>query len=144
MTYRVKAALVAASLILLPGLAHRVRAENPMGYQLLSQEDAANLPHNHGALGLDIERARQLTDSGMTFDIIRVKQVWQGSAGAQAGLRAGDQIIAVDGHVFPTLAAFSNYVGSISPGRQMTVDYMPPGGGPQQAQRVTVTAGRAP
>ena len=114
-----------------------------MGYQLLSQQEAASLPRNRGALGLDVERSQQITDGGMTFDIIRIKQVRQGSAGAQAGLKTGDQIIAIDGHVFPTLVAFSNYIGSVPPGSPMTVDYMPAGTGPQQAQRVAVTAGQA-
>lgn len=79
----------------------------------------------------------------MTFDIIRVKQVRAGSAGARAGFRPGDEIIALDGRVFPTLGAFAAYIGSSTPGSQMMVDYMPAGGGPQQAQRATVIVGRA-
>ena len=114
-----------------------------MGYQMLSMQEAAALPHNHGALGLDVDRAQQITDGGMTFDIIRVKQVKRGSTGAQAGLRSGDEIIALDGHVFPTLVAFAAYIGSAQPGSQMMVDYMPAGSGPQKAQRVAVTVGQA-
>lgn len=114
-----------------------------MGYRLLTQEDAASLPHNHGALGLDIERAQQITDDGLSFDLIRVKQARRGSAGAQAGFKPGDEIIAVDGRVFASLAAFGAYVGSLPPGSQMQVDTIPAGGGPQQAQRVAVTVGEA-
>ena len=57
-----------------------------MGYRLLTQEDAASLPHNHGALGLDIERAQRITDDGLAFDLIRVKQARRGSPGAQGAL----------------------------------------------------------
>ena len=123
-----------------PGLA---RAENQMGYQLLSPQAAASLPHNGGSLGMAIERAQQITDGGMTFDIIRVTQVRRGSAGAQAGFTLGDQIIAVDGQVFPSLAAFAAYVGSIPPSTQVSVDYIPANGGPAQAQRVALTVGAA-
>jgi S1-C subfamily serine protease len=118
-------------------------AENQMGYRLLSAQDASRLPHHQGALGLDVERARQLTDGGLTFEIIRVKGVRPGAAGAEAGLRPGDQIIALDGRVFPSLVAFSAYIGSTMPGSEMTVDYMPAGGGVEQAQRVTLRVGRA-
>ena len=116
-------------------------ADNAMGYRLLSPQEAAALPHNHGSLGLDIERSQVITDAGMTFDIIRVKQVRPGSPGAQAGLQAGDQIIAVDGRVFPSLASFAAYVGSLSPGSQASVDYIPAGGGPAQAQRMPIAIG---
>jgi hypothetical protein len=106
-------------------------AENQMGYRLLSVQEASTLPHNHGALGMDVERAQQITDEGMTFDLIRVKQVRQGSPGAKAGFRRGDQIIAVDGRVFPSIAAFAAYVGSMSPGSRVSIDYIPAGGGPR-------------
>ena len=42
-------------------------ADNQMGYRLLSAQEAAGLPHNHGALGMDVERAQQITDDGLTF-----------------------------------------------------------------------------
>lgn len=119
------------------------RAENQMGYRLLSAQEAAGLPRNHGALGMDVERAQQITDGGMTFDIMRVKQVRRNSAGAQAGFQIGDQIIAVDGRVFPTIATFAAYVGSTLPGSQLSIDYMPSGAGPQQAQRIAVAVGGA-
>ncbi len=112
-----------------------------MGYQLLSAQDAAGLPHNHGALGLDVDRAQQITDGGMTFDIIGIKQVRKGSPGARAGLAVGDKIIAIDGRVFASLSAFAGYVGSIAPGASASVDYIPANGGPAQAQRVAVTIG---
>ena len=143
MTSRTAPALIAASLLFAPCLTSVARADNPMGYQVLSQQEAASLPHNHGALGLDIERAQEVSEPGMMFDIIRIKQVRRGSAGAQAGFKPGDQIIAVDGHVFPTLVAFSDYIGSMPPGSRMTVDYMPAGSGPQQAQRIAVMVGQA-
>jgi C-terminal processing protease CtpA/Prc len=141
MLTRATEAFAAACLLIAPGLP--ARAENQMGYRLLSPQEAAELPRNRGALGLDVERGSQITDSGMTFAIIRVKQVKPGSTGGRAGLKTGDQIIALDGRVFSTLAAFAAYIGSASPGSQMMVDYMPAGGGPQQAQRATVTVGQA-
>ena len=90
---------------------------------------------------MNVERAQQLTDDGMTFDIMEVRQVRRGSPGSRAGFKVGDQIIAVDGQVFPTIAAFASYVGSKSPGSRINVDYMPSGGGPQQAERVAVVVG---
>lgn len=105
-------------------------ADNPMSYRMLTQEDVASLPRNGGALGMDIERAQQITDDGLVFDIIRVKQVRRGSPGEQAGFKAGDQIVAVDSRVFPTWGAFASYVGSIQPGNTIRVDYIPSGGGP--------------
>ncbi len=119
------------------------RADNPMGYRLLPAEDAASLPRNGGALGLSVERSQQITDSGMTFELMRVVQVRPGSPGAAAGFHVGDQLIAVDGRVFPTIAAFAAYIGSVSPGTQSVVDYIPSGGGPGQAQRLAVTVGGA-
>ena len=117
-------------------------AENKMGYKLLTQEDVTTLPRNHGALGLDIERATTINDGGMVFDLIRVKDVRSGSAGGKAGLHKGDEIIALDGHVFSTLQVFAAYVGAATPGARVLIDYIPSGSGPAQAQRVTaVVAG---
>ena len=137
---RSAAACLAAFLAIqsLPGTA---MAENQMGYHLLSASEAADLPRSGGALGMDVGRAQQINDGGMTFELLRVNGVRQGSPGAQAGLSSGDQIIAVDGRVFPSVATFAAYVGSVQPGRQISVDYIPSGGGPQQAQRIGVTVG---
>lgn len=143
MASRVAAALVAASLLAAQCVAPPARADNAMGYRLLAPQDAAQLPRNHGSLGLDVERAQRIADNGLVFDIIRVKQVRRGSAGARAGFHPGDQIIAIDGLVFPNLQAFAAFVGSLPPGRQISVDTIPAGGGPQQAQRVAVTIGDA-
>ena len=136
---RPRATLLATALLL--GLAAPAQAENQMGYRLLTPQDAARLPQYHGVLGLDVERAQQIADQGLVFDLLRIRQVRRGSTGEQAGLRPGDQIIAVDGHVFPSATAFAAYVGSIAPGSRIHVDYMPDGAGPQQAQRLTVAVG---
>ena len=130
--------LVLAAALLLPQGAW---ADNAMGYRLMSQQQAETLPHSGGTLGLDIRRGQVVTDAGMTFEVLSVSGVRPGSAGAQAGLRQGDQIVAVDGMVFASLRSFAGYIGSLPPGRQITVDYLPSGGGPQQAQRVTATLG---
>ena len=137
----VTSCILAASLGLAP---HWARADNQMGYRLLTPQDAASLPHNGGGLGLDVERAQEMTDSGMTFDIIGVKQARPGYAGARAGLRHGDEIIAIDGHVFPSLQVFAAYVGSLAPGAQAMVDYIPAGGGPAQAKRVAIAIASRP
>jgi membrane-associated protease RseP (regulator of RpoE activity) len=129
--------------LLIGGLCLPAFAENQMGYRLLTQEDAQDLPHNHGALGMDIEAAERITDGGMTFDLIRVKQIRPGSPGEEAEFHPGDEIIAVDGEVFSSLAVFAAYVGSVQPGSRINVDYIPAGGGPQQAQRIGVTVGMA-
>lgn len=143
MPNRTVALFLAASLVAGQCIPNPARAENQMGYQLLTSQDAAALPHNRGSLGIDVERSQQITDGGMTFDLIRVKGVRRGSAGARAGLNPGDQIIAVDGRVFPSLAVFAAYVGAVQPGTAASVDYIPANGGPAQAQRVAVTVGAA-
>ena len=134
------AAFAAIALLAAP-VAVRADATNPMGYRLLTADAAAQLPHNHGVLGMKIERAQQITDQGLSFDLIRVMDAPRGSPGGKAGFKPGDQIIAVDGQVFPSIAAFAAYVGSIPPDGQISVDYLPAGGGPQQAQRVSVVVG---
>ncbi len=131
------------AMLLAQCLALPAQAENPMGYRLLSPEEAAGLPHGGGALGLSVARASRIDDGGMMFELMQVRSVRPGSAGAQAGLRVGDQIIALDGRVFPSVALFARYVGAMPPGREVGVDFMPAGGGPQQAQRVLVTFGDA-
>lgn len=132
------AAVVAAGVL----IAQPVYAgDNPMGYSLISASDAAGLPRRGGSLGMDIERAEQVNNNGMTFDLVRIKSVRRGGAAASAGLETGTEIVAVDGHLFASLQAFAAYVGSVQPGRQVTIDLLPPGGGPQQAQRVTVAVG---
>ncbi len=141
MVNRTAAALVGVTFLSLQCLPTPALAENQMAYQLLSAEQAAGLSRSGGALGMDIGRAQQITDGGMTFDLLRVNGVRQGSSGAQAGFNVGDQIIAADGRVFQNVATFAAYVGSLPPGRQIAVDTIPANGGPQQAQRVAVTVG---
>ena len=130
-----------AGVLILGDAGRMARADNAMGYQLLSEQEANSLPRNQGALGIDVNRAQQITNNGMTFDIMQVTAVKSGSAGAQAGFRRGDQIIAVNGRLFPTLEAFAVYVGSLRPGSVTTIDYMPAGLGPEHARRVTVSVG---
>ncbi|MFL5285658.1 MAG: PDZ domain-containing protein [Rhodopila sp.] len=130
-----------AAVLLLGESGVMARAENAMGYQLLSEQEASGLPRNHGALGIDVSRAQRITDNGMTFDIMQVAAVKQGSPGANAGFRRGDQIIAVNGRLFPSLKAFATYVGSMQPGTVTTIDYIPAGLGPEHAERVAVTVG---
>jgi predicted metalloprotease with PDZ domain len=143
MVRRTVTAIAIASMLTFQWTPNLAYAENQMGYRLLSVQEASRLPHHRGALGMDVERAQQITDDGMTFDLIRVKQVRRGSPGDRAGFRKGDQIIAVDGRVFPSIAAFGAYVGSMSPGNRIGIDYIPAGGGPENAERVPVIVGDA-
>lgn len=139
-TMPVLAALACAAALAIAPAAH---ADNAMGYRLLTEAQARQLPHRHGSLGLEIEAAQRMNDGGMTFDLIRVTKVRANSPGAQAGFHPGDEIVAVDGQVFADLNAFAGYVGSIPPGQRMVVDAIPSGGGPQQAERINVTVGGA-
>jgi len=122
MVSRTVTAIVAASMLSMQWTSRLAYAENQMGYRLLSVQEASRLPRHHGALGMDVERAQQITDEGLTFDLMRVKQVRRDSPGARAGFRTGDQIIALDGRVFPTIAVFAAYIGSMPPGSQVSVD----------------------
>ncbi len=133
--------LVLSSFIgLQPGIAP-AWADNQMGYRLLPAAEADALPKAGGTLGLNVGPGETITSGGLTFRLLRVNSVKAGAAGAQAGFRKGDQIISVDGRVFPGVPAFADYVGSVAPGRQINVDFMPAGGGPQEAQRLTATLG---
>ncbi len=138
---RTVTALVLASFIgFQPGMVP-ARADNAMGYRFLSASEADALPKAGGTLGLNVGPGATITSGGMTFRVLRVNSVKPGAAGAQAGFRKGDQIISVDGRVFPSVPAFADYVGSVPPGRQINVDFMPAGSGPQDAQRLTATLG---
>jgi PDZ domain-containing secreted protein len=117
-------------------------AENPMGYRVLSAEQAARLPNKNGALGLDVAAVQRISDSGMTFALLQVKRVQAGSTAAQANLQRGDQIIAVNGRVFPSATAFAAYVRSMAPESRINIDYIPAGGGPRDAERVAVVIGK--
>lgn len=133
--------LVVASMLGLHAGVVPARADNAMGYRFLPATEATALPKAGGTLGLNVGPGEQITSGGMSFRLLKVNSVKAGAAGAQAGFRQGDQIISVDGRVFPGVPAFASYVGSVAPGAQIAVDYLPAGGGPQQAQRVTATLG---
>ena len=139
MVNRVVAALVVVSVLGLQAAPGPALADNQMNYQLLTADQARDLPKGGGKLGLNVGKAEQITSGGLTFDLLRVNGVSSGSPGARAGFKVGDQIIAVDGKVFPSVAGFAAYVGSKGPSDRVSIDYMPPNGGPQDAQRVDVT-----
>ena len=141
MVSRTKAALVAASFFIMQCAPLPALADNQMGYQLLGLDQVSALPRNGGKLGMDVGKAQQITSGGLTFELLKVNSVRGDSPAAKAGLKAGDQIIAVDGRVFPSVATFAAYAGSIVPGHQISMDYIPSGGGPEKAQRVSVTVG---
>ncbi len=130
--------MVAAVTLAAPGPA---AADNQMGYRLQTVQQSESLQRAGGSLGMKVGPEKEITSGGMTFELLKVEGVAETSAASQAGLRVGDQIIAVDGRVFPSVAVFAAYVGSVAPGRRIEVDYMPAGGGPKEAQRVGVTVG---
>lgn len=141
MINRTVAGLLAATFLGLQCAPSVAQTQNQMNYRLLSQQEAAALPSAGGALGMDIVSGERINEGNLNFELLRIKGVRVGTPGAQAGFRAGDQIIAADGQVFPSLQAFAAYVRSLPPGKLMAVDYLPNGGGPQQAQRIGVTVG---
>ena len=114
-----------------------------MGYRVVTPQEAASLPRNGGTLGLELQRAGMINDRGIAFEIMRVDRVRDHSPGARAGFRAGDDLISVNGRGFPSLAVFAEFGGSLPPGQPASVDYIPAGGGPAQAQRVQVIPGGA-
>ena len=138
---RTAAGLLAAAILGLAGTPGRAQTQNGMNYHLVTPQEAASFPRAGGALGMDIVSGDHINDAGMSFELLRIKGVRVGTPGAQAGFHAGDQIIAADGRVFPSLQAFAAYVRSLPPGKLMAVDYIPAGGGPQAAQRIGVTVG---
>ena len=135
------ASMTALAMLGVLGASAPARADNQMGYKLETTEVAAKLQRSGGSLGMKVGPEKDITSGGLTFELLKVEHVGDGSPAEQAGLKTGDQIIAVDGHGCPDTASFAAYVGSVAPGRQIAVDYMPAGGGPQQAQRVGVTVG---
>ena len=118
-------------------------ADNAMGYRLLTPQEASGLRSQGGTLGLDLQGAEMISEPGMSFEIMRVSGVHRGAPGAQAGFRTGDEIVSVNGRVFPSLAVFAAFVHALPPGQPASVDYIPAGGGPAQAQRVQVVPGGA-
>lgn len=141
MNHRATAAMLAATFLSLQCLKAAAQTQNQMNYHLVTAQEAASLQFAGGALGMNIVTGEQIHDGGLDFELLKISGVQSGTPGAQAGLHPGDQIIAADGRVFPSLKTFAAYVGSIPPGRLMSMDYIPSGGGPQQAQRIGVTVG---
>jgi hypothetical protein len=80
-------------------------ADNQMGYQLLTRQEAARFPHNEGRLGMDIEAAGSITDSDVRSDPDQVREARSASANADFSRCA--EIIALDGKVFDSLATFA-------------------------------------
>src|SRR3978361_1886204 len=91
MVDRPAASLLAATFLSLQLLPAPAFADNQMGYRLLPANQASGLPHNGGALGMNVGRAQQINSGGMTFELLRVNGVTQGSAGEQAGPRHGSR-----------------------------------------------------
>ena len=141
MNIRATLTAAACALALLQSLSGIAIADNQMGYRLQSSDEASGFQRMGGSLGMRVGVQRQITSGGLTFELLQVEGVGPNSPAGEAGLKVGDQIIAVDGRVFPSVSTFAAYVGSISPGHQIAIDYMPSGGGPNHAQRVGITVG---
>ena len=141
MNVRANLRAAACAMILLQGVSGAAIAENQMGYHLQSSDEASGFRRAGGSLGMRVGVERSITSGGLTFELLHVEGVGPNSPAGEAGFKTGDQIIAVDGRVFPSVATFAAYVGSIPSGRHILIDYMPAGGGPNQAQRVGVIVG---
>jgi S1-C subfamily serine protease len=137
MAQRAIAVCLAASMFSAQALTPAL-ADNQMGYQLVTAEQAARLPHSNGLLGIQAGAGQQINSKDLNFELLKVQGVRPGSPGAKAGFKSGDQLIAVDGRVFANTQAFANFVRSIAPGRHVNIDYMPAGTGPKAAKRVDV------
>lgn len=134
-------ALLAAALVGSLSVQGPAAADNKMGYKLETAAEASGLAKAGGSLGMKVGPEDNINSEGLSFQLLKVEGVNAGSPAAEAGLKVGDQIIAVNGRVFPNTKTFADYVGSIRPGEQIDVDYMPQGSGPKQAERVGVTVG---
>ena len=117
------------------------RPDNQMGYRMLSSQEAASLPRGGASLGLSVESSQRINDQGLSFSVLRVTQVRQGSPAASGGIHRGDNLIAVNGYVFPGIREFAQYVASLPPGTSMSVDFIPAGSGPDNAQRMSLRLG---
>ncbi len=121
------------------------RRGNQMGYRMLSSREAASLPPAGASVGLSVESTQRISEQGLDFSVLRVIQVRPGSPAAAGGIQRGDNLIAVNGLVFPGIREFAQYVGSLTPGTVMSVDFIPAGTRPDNAHRVSLrVAGAGP
>lgn len=58
-------------------------AENQMGYQLLTAEDAARLPHADSMLGIQAGAGQQISSNDLRFELLQIQGVRKGSPGAR-------------------------------------------------------------
>lgn len=135
-----KAALAMAAALLM-SVAAPAYADNQMGYRMLPSDQAAQLPRGGGSIGINVQSTQRITEQGLDFSVLTVTAINPGSPAAAGGLAHGDMIIAVNGIVFPGIREFAQYVGSLTPGSTMVVDFIPRGTAPDNAQRVTLRVG---
>ena len=119
MLKRSVAAVTAAVLLGTQAMAGAASADNKMGYQLETPQQAGGLTRAGGSLGMRVGPEQEITSEGLSFELLKVEDVGQRSPAAQAGLSAGDRIIAVNGHVFPDTSTFAAFVGAVPPGHQI-------------------------
>lgn len=135
-------AILAAVLVAGQAFAGSASADNKLGYKLETTEAASHLSRAGGSLGMKIGPGDDIAREGLSFQVLKVEGVTDDSPAARAGLKVGDQIIAVNARVFPNTKTFAEYVGSIEPGQRIDIDYMAQGAGPKDAKRVGVTVGK--
>ena len=119
---RLASALAVFALAAVPA----ARAENRLNYQLLDDQQAVQLTRGGGSIGMDVGRGQVIRDTDVTFELLRVQSVRPGTPAAKAGLSAGDQVIAVEGRVFASVAGFASFIGSLPPGRTVAVGLFAP------------------
>ncbi|MDR0366431.1 MAG: trypsin-like peptidase domain-containing protein [Bifidobacteriaceae bacterium] len=74
----------------------------------------------HAYLGVTLV-AKTVTYDGVTRQGAAIDRVWPGTAAEEAGLRAGDVIVAVDGHATTEVASLTAWVRSYSVGQEVSL-----------------------
>ncbi len=75
-----------------------------------------------GWLGVSIDDGRSIEMQGQTGTAVRLSSVNEGAPAGAAGLRAGDQLVAIDGRVARGSDALIDDIGSRSPGTRVSLD----------------------
>jgi putative serine protease PepD len=92
---------------------------------------------NSGRAALGISGTTVVSRTGQPAGVL-VRTVQDGKAAAQAGIRTGDIITAVNGKPTRTLEDLQTVLAGLAPGQEATVDVTQPAGG-KQTHRVTLS-----
>jgi putative serine protease PepD len=87
----------------------------------VSKQLLAGQKVEHAQIGVSVDNF--LGEDGITGIGAQVKELTDGGAAEQAGLKVGDVITAVDGTIIPTSEALVAAVRGFNPGEKITLDY---------------------